>query len=47
MELYKESLASYKRVLPPDHPDIAMSMNDLASLYTDLGRHDEARKLFV
>ena len=30
-----------------DHPDIATSLSNLASLYTKQGRHDEAEPLFV
>ena len=30
-----------------DHPDIATSLSNLASLYTKQGRHDEAKPLFV
>ena len=30
------------KLLPGDHPDIALAQNNLAALYHDLGRHDEA-----
>src|SRR5262249_33428101 len=30
----------------PDHPDTLLSMNNLASSYSDLGRHAEALKLY-
>jgi hypothetical protein len=31
-----------RRVLPPDHPDIGRSMNNLAATYSDLGRYADA-----
>ena len=40
-------LAFRKRVLPADHPDIGLSMSNLASTYSALGRHPEALKLQV
>ena len=46
-EQYEETLKFRKRILPPGHPHIASSMNNLASTYSDLGRHMDALKLFV
>jgi len=40
-----KELALAKRMLPPDHPDIATSMNNLASAYTAVGRHNDALHL--
>ena len=34
-----------RRVLPAEHPDIATSMNNLATTYSHLGRHEEALQL--
>ena len=45
LQLKEETLAFHKRILPSDHPDIAMSMNNLATTYTHLGRHDDALRL--
>jgi hypothetical protein len=39
------ALAFTRRVLPPDHPFIATSMNNLARTYSDLGRHEDALKM--
>ena len=44
-QCYEEVLAFCKRVLPPDHPDIGSSMNNLAQSYSHLGRHRDALKL--
>jgi hypothetical protein len=39
----KESaLEFFRRVLPPDHPHIGSSMNNLANTYSDPGRHADA-----
>ena len=45
LKLQEEVLAFLRAVLPPTHPDIAMSMGNLASTYSDLGRHEDALKL--
>ena len=37
-----QALALSRRILPPDHPDIALRMGNLASAYGNLGRHAEA-----
>ena len=36
-----------KRVLPPDHLDIATSMSDLARTYGALGQHHKALKIKI
>ena len=36
-----------KRVLPPDHPDIALSMNNLASTHSALGDDKAALELKI
>jgi hypothetical protein len=35
-----------KKTLGPNHPDVAESLNALALLYTQQGRHDDAEQLF-
>ena len=37
LRLNEETLAFLKRILPPYHPDIAMSMSNLALTYSDCG----------
>ena len=46
LKLHEETLKFRKRILPPDHPDIATSMNNLAETYGALGRHKDALKLY-
>ncbi len=36
----------YKKILAPDHPDVAMSMGNLAGLYMEQGKYAEAELLF-
>ena len=43
---YNRSLAIRQQVLGPSHPDVATSLNNLAALHSDLGRHHEAAKLY-
>jgi tetratricopeptide (TPR) repeat protein len=38
----ESALEFHRRVLPPDHPHIGMSMSNLANKYGDLGRHEDA-----
>jgi len=45
LKLEEEALAFRTRVLPADHPDIAHSLINLATTYSDLGRHQDALKL--
>jgi tetratricopeptide (TPR) repeat protein len=43
---YARALALRKRVLGPDHPDVATSLNNLAALYRGQGRYDQAEPLY-
>jgi tetratricopeptide (TPR) repeat protein len=40
------ALAIGERVLGPDHRNVAVSLTNLASMYTDSGRYDEAEPLY-
>jgi tetratricopeptide (TPR) repeat protein len=42
---FEEALAIRRKALPPLHPDLAYSLDNLGVLLHDIGRHDEARKL--
>lgn len=44
--LFKRTLAIRERVLGSDHPDVAMSLSNLAALYDHQGRYEEAKSLF-
>jgi CHAT domain-containing protein len=44
-QLYKRSLAIREKALGPDHPDVAASLNNLASLYIAHGRSPDAEPL--
>ena len=44
--LYQRALAIFEKVLGPEHPDVASSLNNLAALYEDQGRYAEAQPLF-
>jgi tetratricopeptide (TPR) repeat protein len=39
---YEEALARQRKQLAPDHPDLLVTMNDLANLYQEIGRAKEA-----
>ena len=41
----KRALAIREKALGPDHPDVAASLNNLATLYIDQGRYAEAEPL--
>src|SRR5580704_5578283 len=43
--LYKEALEIYQKVLGPEHPNLATSLNNLAYLELDLGKIQEAKRL--
>jgi len=43
--LFQRALAIRERVLGPDHPDVAESLNDLAALYCHQGKYKEAEPL--
>ena len=40
------SLAISEKALGPDHPDVAISLNNLAALYNDQGRYADAEPLY-
>jgi len=42
-----QALAIRQKALPEGHPDIAVSLNDLAALYQNQGRFAEAETLFL
>ena len=42
----KRSLAIQEKALGPNHPDVAMSLNNLAVLYGDQGRYADAEPLY-
>ena len=45
--LLVRSLSIYERQLGADHPDTAMSLNNLAWLYYAMGRYPEAEPFFL
>ncbi|HEV2801144.1 MAG TPA: tetratricopeptide repeat protein [Pyrinomonadaceae bacterium] len=45
--LYVRSLSIYEKVLGPEHPDVAMSLSNLAALYYYQGKYAEAEPLYV
>ena len=44
--LYKRSLAIKEKALGKDHPDVALSLNNLAVLYDSQGKYVEAEPLY-
>ncbi len=44
--LYKRSLAILEKALGPEHPNVAMSFNNLALLYEAQGRYGDAEPLY-
>lgn len=44
--LFKRSLVIRERVLGAEHPEVAMSLSNLAALYDHQGRYEEAEPLF-
>ncbi|CAN0588611.1 unnamed protein product, partial [Ectocarpus sp. 12 AP-2014] len=44
--LYVRSLAIREKVLDPDHPDVALSLNNWAGLLTVQGKYEEAEPLY-
>ena len=44
--LFKRALVIREKALGPEHPDIAMSLNKLASVYQDQGKYVEAELFF-
>jgi tetratricopeptide (TPR) repeat protein len=45
--MYVEALAMWRRALPEDHPLIASSLNNLALLYYEQGRYEEAEAMYA
>ena len=45
--LFTRALATREKLLSPDHPDVADSLNSLADLYRTQGKYDEAEPLFT
>ncbi|CAM9285208.1 unnamed protein product, partial [Ectocarpus sp. 13 AM-2016] len=44
--LFKQTLAIYEKVLGPEHPDVALSLNNLAVFLEGQGKYSEAEPLF-
>ena len=44
--LYKRALKINEEALGEDHPDVAISLNNLAELYYNQGRYKEAEPLY-
>ena len=42
----EHALALWEKALGPEHPDVALSLNNLAALYRVRGRYAEAEPLF-
>ena len=42
----RRSLSIYEKALGPDHPNVAISLNNLAGLYNDLGDYSKAEPLY-
>jgi tetratricopeptide (TPR) repeat protein len=47
IRLAEKALAIYEKALGPDHPDVAQSLNNLASLYAAKGEFSKAHSLFI
>ncbi len=45
-QIYKRALAIKEKVLGPDHPDVAMTLNNLVVLYKSQGKYTEAEPLY-
>ncbi len=45
--LYIDALAMRKRLLGEEHPDVALSLNNLAALYKNQGRYSDAEPLYI
>lgn len=44
--MYQQALELSKRLLGDNHPDVAISLNNLAALYRYRGRYRKAKPLF-
>ena len=45
-DMYKQALEIDEKILSPEHPDVALTLNNLALLYVDQERYDEAEDSF-
>ncbi|MEH2179958.1 tetratricopeptide repeat protein, partial [Nostoc sp.] len=45
--LYIQALALRRKLLGEEHPDVAVSLNNLAGLYNSQGRYSEAEPLYI
>jgi tetratricopeptide (TPR) repeat protein len=45
--MYMRSLNINEKALGPEHPDVAMSLNNLAYIYQQQGRCEEAEPLYA
>ena len=43
--LYRRSLAIWKKALGPEHPNVAMSLENISELYRKIEKTDEAKQL--
>jgi tetratricopeptide (TPR) repeat protein/CHAT domain-containing protein len=43
---FRRALAIYEKAFGPNHPDVAASLHNLATLYTEQGRYAEAEPLY-
>ncbi len=43
--LYKQALAIKEKVLGPDHPDVAIVLENMVEFYKKIGEVDEAKRL--
>lgn len=44
--LFEKSLEIYQKLLPPDHPDVATSINNLAFYYQTVDRLEDSERLY-
>ena len=44
--LFKRALAIWDKALGPEHPQVALSLNNLVLLYRDQGKYAAAEPLF-
>ena len=42
----KHALTIDEKALGPNHPDVATDLNNLAKLYSNQGKYDEAERLY-
>ncbi|KAJ1626993.1 Tetratricopeptide repeat-domain-containing protein [Pavlovales sp. CCMP2436] len=43
---YEKALNAFLKCLGKDHPEVACSMGDLANVYCDLGRFEDALEMY-